>query len=101
MDNGGTLIIGDVEQVLYYYIIPKSRDDYLYLNAHEYINVAIHEWIEKHSVLNIIIKSSSNNKYYFNSSFICRHNMCVNRYGINSRDMVISYSSFSFKLNRS
>lgn len=94
MDNGGVVIIDDIHQELLYYLLPKSNNDMLHINMPLYINAVTHSWIVNKSTLDIYLKSSSNRKYVFKGATVEQYISCVNRYGVNSRDVLVSFLSF-------
>jgi len=93
------IIIDDVRQKLIYYLLPKNNTDKLILNLPEVINVKIDEWANNGN--KDLYLRTAGSRYTFKNSSVDKQVFNVNRYGIKSRHLTVSYSCMFFGFKRS
>lgn len=92
------IMINDIKQDIYYFLLPKNKDDMLMINVPEIINEKISKYINEEYF--DLYLDAINKKYSFKSSKLVKHIMKNNIYGVKSRELYISFRSMSFGFNK-
>ena len=91
----GRIIINEVDQLLYYFLLPKFQDDPLNINMPLIVNEKIDEWLDSSQKVDLFL-DAMNNKYTFRDSIVDREVRCDNRYGMPCRDVFIKYGTMFY-----
>lgn len=90
MLQGYKVVINNVDQLLYYFLLPKTATDHLNINFPLTVHESIHEWIESNSEIDLYL-DAINRKYTFRDSIVDREVITTNRYGFKCRDIYIKF----------
>jgi hypothetical protein len=88
--HGYKIIVNGSEQLLYYFLLPKSSGDLLNVNMPLIVDEKVDEWMSSNNTVDIFL-DAMNNKYTFKNSVVDREVRCNNRYGVPCRDVYIKY----------
>lgn len=97
--NNSVFQIDDTKQGAYFFVLPKSSGDVLYVSFPKVLNEAFHWWIEKKESKDLYLSADSK-KYTF---YGARVSSCVighNRYGKPSREIRISFDTMLLGFRR-
>lgn len=97
-NDGSEIIVDDIKQKVIYYLVPKDDGDVLIVDLPEIVHEDIDAWIndgKKDLYLNTIKR-----KFTFRDALVDKQVIGVNRYGMTSRNLRVSYSTMLFGFHR-
>jgi hypothetical protein len=91
------LYINEIKQPVYYFVLPKSPGDLLFVNVPEIVHEIFDQWMTEGK--QDVFLDAINKKYTFTDAQVDNYVIGRNRYGRLSRSLNISFLAMSFGFN--
>jgi len=95
-----SVFIDELEQYLFFYLIPKNNKDKLILNMPYLIHERFAKWIDEKEICRLLLMAGKQ-KYTFVDAKVNKCRVMNNRYGQKCHDLEVSYASmlYGFRLS--